>query len=38
MSTEDWRAHFGDAWPKLADAKARYAPGNLLNPGQRLHW
>ncbi|MFI9454329.1 FAD-binding protein [Amycolatopsis sp. NPDC052450] len=36
MSTEDWRAHFGPAWPKLAEAKARYAPGNLLNPGQRL--
>lgn len=36
MSTEDWRAHFGGAWPKLADAKARYAPGNLLNPGQCL--
>ncbi|WP_410598542.1 FAD-binding protein [Amycolatopsis sp. lyj-90] len=36
MSTEDWRAHFGAAWPKLAEAKARYAPGNLLNPGQRL--
>lgn len=36
MSTEDWRAHFGPAWPRLADAKSRYAPGNLLNPGQRL--
>ncbi|WET82627.1 FAD-binding protein [Amycolatopsis sp. QT-25] len=36
MSTEDWRVHFGPAWPKLAEAKARYAPGNLLNPGQRL--
>ncbi|MFD5090720.1 FAD-binding protein [Amycolatopsis thailandensis] len=36
MTTEDWREHFGPEWPKLADAKARYAPGNLLNPGQRL--
>jgi len=36
MSTEDWREHFGPVWPKLAEAKARYAPGNLLNPGQRL--
>lgn len=35
-STEDWREHFGPAWPVLIEAKSLYAPTNLLNPGQRL--
>lgn len=31
---EDWRDHFGDAWPGFAAAKRRYDPRNLLAPGQ----
>ncbi|WP_037305892.1 FAD-binding protein [Amycolatopsis orientalis] len=35
-STAEWREHFGSSWPLLAEAKARYSPKNLLNPGQGL--
>lgn len=35
-STSEWRAHFGSSWPLLTEAKARYSPTNLLNPGQGL--
>jgi FAD/FMN-containing dehydrogenase len=31
---EDWRDHFGDAWPRLAAARRRYDPHGLLAPGQ----
>lgn len=32
----DWRTHFGPMWPTLADAKARFDPGNLLAPGHGI--
>ncbi|WP_133742300.1 FAD-binding protein [Actinorugispora endophytica] len=34
MSEDDWRRHFGDAWPDLAAAKQKYDPRNILAPGQ----
>jgi cytokinin dehydrogenase len=32
----DWRAHFGPAWPLLADARHRYDPRGILTPGQGI--
>jgi cytokinin dehydrogenase len=32
----DWRAHFGSAWPLLADARHRYDPRGILTPGQGI--
>ncbi|MCK8677556.1 FAD-binding protein [Streptomyces lichenis] len=34
MTARDWRAHFGDVWPKLRAAKRRYDPDGVLTPGQ----
>ena len=28
-----WRAHFGAAWERFADAKRRYDPDGILTPG-----
>ena len=33
MSPGDWRDHFGSNWPRMAGAKRRCDPGNLLTPG-----
>lgn len=33
FSAEDWRAHFGAAWPAFSAAKKRYDPDALLTPG-----
>ncbi|MFF3544720.1 FAD-binding protein [Streptomyces platensis] len=33
FTAEDWRAHFGDAWPALNEAKKRYDPDRILSPG-----
>ncbi|XIA67770.1 BBE domain-containing protein [Bradyrhizobium sp. TZ2] len=33
MSHDDWKNHFGSSWPRLAEIKRRYDPGNLLAPG-----
>ena len=33
MSRSDWKDHFGSSWTRLADAKRRHDPGNLLTPG-----
>ncbi|MFD3455247.1 FAD-binding protein [Streptomyces sp. NPDC058691] len=32
----DWRAHFGPAWPALAEAKRRFDPRDVLVPGQGI--
>lgn len=32
----DWRAHFGPAWPLLAQARAHYDPRGILTPGQGI--
>ena len=36
MSGEDWRIHFGEAWPALAAARRRYDPSGILTPGQHI--
>ncbi|MBH5333554.1 FAD-binding protein [Streptomyces pactum] len=36
MSPEDWRAHFGPVWDRLARARRRYDPAGVLTPGQGL--
>ena len=33
MSRSDWKDHFGSSWTRLAEAKRRHDPGNLLTPG-----
>jgi FAD/FMN-containing dehydrogenase len=32
----DWRAHYGDRWPAVRDAKDRYDPRRVLTPGQGI--
>jgi len=32
-SPEDWKQHYGPAWPAFAAAKRRYDPDNVLTPG-----
>jgi cytokinin dehydrogenase len=36
LSPDDWRRHFGPAWPQFAAAKARFDPRHLLTPGQGI--
>jgi FAD/FMN-containing dehydrogenase len=36
MSSEDWQAHFGAAWPRLRQAKAEFDPDHVLTPGYEL--
>jgi cytokinin dehydrogenase len=36
MSADDWRRHFGPAWALLRDAKEKFDPGHLLNPGYEV--
>jgi FAD/FMN-containing dehydrogenase len=33
FTPEEWREHFGPMWGTLADAKRRYDPDAVLNPG-----
>jgi FAD/FMN-containing dehydrogenase len=33
---EDWRAHYGGRWERLAALKRRYDPAGILTPGQRV--
>jgi FAD/FMN-containing dehydrogenase len=28
-----WKAHFGDAWPKVVELKKKFDPQGILNPG-----
>lgn len=30
---EQWRAHFGDLWPRVVEWKASFDPRGILNPG-----
>ncbi|HEX2251634.1 MAG TPA: FAD-binding protein [Thermoanaerobaculia bacterium] len=30
---ERWAAHFGDRWPAMVEAKKKYDPDGILNPG-----
>ena len=30
---EQWRAHFGDLWPRLVEWKEAFDPHGILNPG-----
>ncbi|WP_340376686.1 FAD-binding protein [Streptomyces sp. SS7] len=34
LTRDDWRTHFGAAWPALARAKHTYDPNGILTPGQ----
>ena len=36
FSREDWRRHFGTAWPALLAAKRVHDPANILTPGQGI--
>lgn len=36
FSRDDWRRHFGDAWPAFRAAKRTYDPANILTPGQGI--
>jgi FAD/FMN-containing dehydrogenase len=36
MSADDWRRHFGPAYERLRDAKARFDPSNVLTPGYEV--
>jgi FAD/FMN-containing dehydrogenase len=36
FTPEDWRSHFGAAWPAFERAKRTYDPGNVLAPGQGI--
>jgi cytokinin dehydrogenase len=33
---EDWRAHYGERWPHLAELKRRYDPAGILTPGHQV--
>ncbi|HEU5472287.1 MAG TPA: FAD-binding protein [Actinophytocola sp.] len=36
MTNRDWARHFGEEWPAVERAKARFDPRRVLNPGQRI--
>lgn len=36
FTPEDWRTHFGPAWPALETAKRTYDPRGILVPGQGI--
>lgn len=36
MSAEDWRTHFGPAWPLLRDARQSFDPDHVLTPGYEI--
>jgi cytokinin dehydrogenase len=33
---EDWRAHYGERWERLAALKRRYDPVGILTPGHGI--
>ena len=36
LSRDEWREHYGtETWRQFADAKRRFDPANVLNPGRR---
>ena len=30
---ERWKQHFGDRWPQICEAKKRFDPDGIMNPG-----
>lgn len=36
MGPTEWRAHYGDRWPAVQDAKDSYDPRRVLTPGQGI--
>lgn len=36
LTTADWRAHYGERWPLVRQAKDRYDPRRVLAPGQGI--
>lgn len=36
FSKQDWRAHFGDSYPRFAQLKRRYDPRRILTPGPAI--
>lgn len=36
MTAADWERQFGDRWPAFTEAKRRFDPQHLLNPGQSI--
>lgn len=36
LSKDDWRRHFGPAWPAFKAAKSAYDPSRILTPGQGI--
>ena len=36
LTTQDWRAQYGETWPFFAAAKRRYDPRGILTPGQGI--
>jgi len=36
LTTQDWRAQYGEQWPFFAAAKRRYDPRRILTPGQGI--
>jgi FAD/FMN-containing dehydrogenase len=36
FDAQDWRAHFGDTWRQLRNAKRRFDPDRILTPGQGI--
>jgi cytokinin dehydrogenase len=36
MSPDDWRAHFGSAFPQFSEAKQAYDPSTVLTPGYEI--
>ncbi len=36
MTSEDWEMHFGAEWERIATAKKKYDPNNVLTPGYEV--
>lgn len=36
LTQDDWKTHYGDAWPAFRAAKRTYDPNNVLTPGQAI--
>jgi cytokinin dehydrogenase len=36
MFRDDWRSHFGPAFPELSDAKTKFDPRHVLTPGYEV--
>jgi hypothetical protein len=36
MSQDDWKKHYGSAWPMVESAKAKFDPKKVLTPGYAM--